>query len=197
MSCWYFSVTDIDTAAAVHKPAVFEPRSSRNFELSPHPLFLISKFIWCQRYLRYTDVCDARHQLGEGGPLLKLWVEGVTVGYPGKKNEEATNAKLTPRECRERGLTYHGALLVDLCYQVLLSIFHCCCCCCSCSRWCCFRSLYFLGRVLTSTSTTNSRYCCCPFRTLVGEKERPIMRTSQKYMAGCFLYKSSRRKSST
>ncbi|CAN0476694.1 unnamed protein product, partial [Ectocarpus sp. 12 AP-2014] len=57
-------------------------------------------------------------QLGEGGPLLKLWVEGVTVGYPGKKNEEATNAKLTPRECRERGLTYHGALLVDLCYQV-------------------------------------------------------------------------------
>ncbi|CAN0019079.1 unnamed protein product, partial [Ectocarpus fasciculatus] len=57
-------------------------------------------------------------ELGEGGPLLKLWVEGVTVGYPGKKNEEATNAKLTPRECRERGLTYHGALLVDLCYQV-------------------------------------------------------------------------------
>ncbi|CAM9517529.1 unnamed protein product, partial [Scytosiphon promiscuus] len=57
-------------------------------------------------------------QLGEGGPLLKLWVEGVTVGYPGKKNEDSASSKLTPRECRERGLTYQGALLVDLCYQI-------------------------------------------------------------------------------
>lgn len=59
-----------------------------------------------------------RDQLGEGGPLLKLWVEGVSVGYPGKRNEESASSKLTPRECRERGLTYHGGLLVDLCYQV-------------------------------------------------------------------------------
>lgn len=50
--------------------------------------------------------------------MLKLWVEGVAVGYPGKKNEESASSKLTPRECRERGLTYQGALLVDLCYQV-------------------------------------------------------------------------------
>lgn len=42
------------------------------------------------------------------------------MGYPGKKNEDSASSKLTPRECRERGLTYQGALLVDLCYQVNL-----------------------------------------------------------------------------
>lgn len=47
-----------------------------------------------------------------------MWVEGVTVGFPGKKNEESASSRLTPRECRERGLTYQGALLVDLCYKV-------------------------------------------------------------------------------
>ncbi|CAN0311694.1 unnamed protein product [Hapterophycus canaliculatus] len=61
-------------------------------------------------------------QLGEGGPLLKLWVEGVTVGFPGKKNEDSASSKLTPRECRERGLTYQGPLLVDLCYQVHVGV---------------------------------------------------------------------------
>lgn len=134
-SSWAVTSVDMSTerfvelvaATAIHTPIVFEPRSSRNFELSSHPLFPLRNFIWCIDVYN-ADVCDAEHQLGEGGPLLKLWVEGVTVGYPGKKNEEATNAKLTPRECRERGLTYHGALLVDLCYQVfsaLLSIYCC------------------------------------------------------------------------
>lgn len=67
------------------------------------------------------------HQLGEGGPLLKLWVEGVSVGYPGKRNEESASSKLTPRECRERGLTYQGGLLVDLCYQVRRELHLYCC----------------------------------------------------------------------
>lgn len=40
------------------------------------------------------------------------------MGYPAKKNEESASSKLTPRECRERGLTYQGGLFVDLCYQV-------------------------------------------------------------------------------
>ena len=76
---------------------------------------------------------------GQDGPILKMWVEGVSVGYPGKKNEESASSRLTPRECRERGLTYQGSLLVDLCYQVRISFLrmikllpfmkedHCCC----------------------------------------------------------------------
>lgn len=68
---------------------------------------------------------------GQDGPILKMWVEGVSVGYPGKKNEESASSRLTPRECRERGLSYQGSLLVDLCYQVQhdlhVYVYDCCC----------------------------------------------------------------------
>lgn len=56
--------------------------------------------------------------MGKGGPLLNMWVESVSVGYPGKKHEDSASSRLTPRECRERGLTYQGTLMVNLCYQV-------------------------------------------------------------------------------
>ncbi|CAM9349586.1 unnamed protein product, partial [Sphacelaria rigidula] len=64
------------------------------------------------------DMPPQLFEVGENGPVMKMWIEGVSVGYPGKKNEEAASSRLTPRECRERGLTYQGALLVNVCYQV-------------------------------------------------------------------------------
>lgn len=40
------------------------------------------------------------------------------MGYPGRRNEDQASTRLTPRECRERGLTYQGALMANVCYQV-------------------------------------------------------------------------------
>ena len=57
--------------------------------------------------------------------VLKMWFENVSVAKPTRSEPtrspwnggKATSA-LTPRECRERGLTYGGHLMADLCYQI-------------------------------------------------------------------------------
>jgi DNA-directed RNA polymerase I subunit RPA2 len=51
---------------------------------------------------------------------LKMWVENVQVGRPVKTDHSvsSTGSRLTPRECRELGLVYSGAMNGDLCYQL-------------------------------------------------------------------------------
>jgi DNA-directed RNA polymerase I subunit RPA2 len=49
---------------------------------------------------------------------LKMWYEGASFGYPTKSKDDSISSTLTPRECRERGLSYSAPLQVDVCYQV-------------------------------------------------------------------------------
>ena len=53
------------------------------------------------------------------GPFLKFSVEGAKVGFPRKGDYSSkTDSMMTPRECRERGLTYAGGLQVRIAAEI-------------------------------------------------------------------------------
>eukprot|EP00611_Tribonema_gayanum_P025956 TRINITY_DN6052_c1_g1_i2.p1 TRINITY_DN6052_c1_g1~~TRINITY_DN6052_c1_g1_i2.p1 ORF type:complete len:317 (+),score=85.57 TRINITY_DN6052_c1_g1_i2:83-1033(+) len=64
------------------------------------------------------DLPDVELRVGEDGPLMRLWYESVELGYPGRSRDETSGAKLVPRECRERNLTYGAPIHVNIAYQL-------------------------------------------------------------------------------
>ncbi|CAM9893061.1 unnamed protein product, partial [Discosporangium mesarthrocarpum] len=63
------------------------------------------------------DIPAQELQVGPDGPVLRLWFEGVAIGFPAKRNEDSGSSKLTPRECRERGMTYQSPIMANICFQ--------------------------------------------------------------------------------
>ena len=50
-------------------------------------------------------------------PTVQFWVEDVKIGHPVRG--DSSNAKLYPRECRERKLSYGGPMTGTFCYTVI------------------------------------------------------------------------------
>lgn len=79
------------------------------------------------------DLVDPGHsELNNGGAKIKFWVEGVKVTPPMKagstiggshgryqSSQVSGFSPLTPRECRELGLMYSGAMTGEFCYQLI------------------------------------------------------------------------------
>ena len=54
----------------------------------------------------------------EDGPIIKLRFTEAQISYPTKNDDFSETSNLTPREARERGISYTGALLVHLVVDV-------------------------------------------------------------------------------
>ena len=67
--------------------------------------------------LAVSDIAPREFRLKEDGPVYRMWIESAEIGFPSKK-EEGGDSRLFPRECRERGLTYGGPLVVNLRRQI-------------------------------------------------------------------------------
>ena len=79
------------------------------------------------------DVADAEPSNRNDGTKVKFWVEGVKVIPPMKagsangsshripqsSSQGSGYSALTPRECRELGLMYSGAMTGEFCYQLI------------------------------------------------------------------------------
>ena len=55
--------------------------------------------------------------LGDSGTKMAWWIESVYVGYP-DKDDSSLNKKITPRECRERGMIYDAPMHGTFCYSI-------------------------------------------------------------------------------
>lgn len=66
-----------------------------------------------------ADIAPREVRLGADAtaPLMRFWVEDVMVGHP-MKSDASADPRLMPAECRERGLTYAGALNVVVCRRI-------------------------------------------------------------------------------
>ena len=51
------------------------------------------------------------------GPFLQIKVHKLQIGYP-SKTDDLTNGVLTPRECRERGLSYSASISIGLTIEI-------------------------------------------------------------------------------
>jgi DNA-directed RNA polymerase I subunit RPA2 len=56
-------------------------------------------------------------QLTPESPLISMWIEDVTIGFP-SKSEAVNDTRLFPNECRERGLGYTAAMHGTICYRI-------------------------------------------------------------------------------
>ena len=54
---------------------------------------------------------------GKDGPTLRMWIQDVKIGYP-IKEDDSTDTRLLPHECRERGISYTAPMTVYLAHQV-------------------------------------------------------------------------------
>ena len=52
-------------------------------------------------------------KLGDNGPFITMKVESAQIAFPTKK-DDMVEKELTPREARERGMTYAGAMSANL-----------------------------------------------------------------------------------
>ena len=46
-----------------------------------------------------------------------MWIQDVKIGYP-IKEDDSTDTRLLPHECRERGISYTAPMTVYLAHQV-------------------------------------------------------------------------------
>ena len=57
-----------------------------------------------------------------GGGPLRVWIESARVEQPRKGPEDGSEGciegRLFPRQCREQGTSYRGAMIADVCRQV-------------------------------------------------------------------------------
>jgi DNA-directed RNA polymerase I subunit RPA2 len=65
-----------------------------------------------------ADIPEQETQLGPNGPSITMWYENVDIGYPGRSGDEISTAKLTPRECRERGLAYTAPITANVMWRI-------------------------------------------------------------------------------
>ena len=60
-----------------------------------------------------NDIPVMEFQL-ENGPLIKMRYTEAQISYPAKNDDFSENSNITPREARERGISYTGSLLAHL-----------------------------------------------------------------------------------
>ena len=68
----------------------------------------------------FMSVCTAQLRIFTLSDLCRLqfWFESVTIGHPYKPAGSATDRRLFPRECRERGASYTAPLRGRICRRV-------------------------------------------------------------------------------